>query len=387
MPRLALHDVAIIASYNTQQQKRLENTSELDLVIEIIQALLDKSGLDATAIDGININSPVWNLKPREALQFFGARPGWCGNEFMGIAAVLEAAGAIATGQADTVMIASAQCGEYQHGAATAPWTRPSHEFSECFGLYTAAEFALSAQRHIALYDTPLRAMAEAAATIRNHGHQHPQAAHFGKPAVSADDVLASRPVATPFNLLDCCITSEGGGGLLLTRADLARELEVTPTYLLGAGTDRQGLAYTRAPVWDVYGQVGARAAQRSFEQAGLSPADVDVAEFYDPFSFEILRQLECFGFCEPGEAATFVLDGNTAIDGRLPVSTNGGLLAFGHAGTVQMLQKVIAAHEQLIGDVPAALNVEHAQVALASNGGSGALFSDVMLLGLEQAA
>ena len=386
MARQPLHDIAIIASYNTQRQRRFDNTDELALITEIIHALLHKSGLDASAIDGININSPVWNLKPREALQYFGAQPRWCGNEFMGIAAVMEAAGAIATGQAETIMIASAQCGEYQHGAATAPWTRPSHEFSECFGLYTAAEFALCAQRHMHLYDTPALALAEVAATIRNNGHQHPQAAHFGKPGLSAEDVLASRPVTTPFHLLDCCITSEGGGGLIMTRAERARELNVTPTFLLGAGSDRQGLSYTRAPVWDIYGQVGARAAQRSFTQAGLAPGDVDVAEFYDPFSFEILRQLECFGFCDAGSAASFVLDGGIAIDGKLPVSTNGGLLAFGHAGTVQMLQKVIAAHEQLVGDIPDTLKVSDASVALASNGGSGALFSDVLLLGLEQA-
>ena len=78
-------------------------------------------------------------------------------------------------------------------------------------------------------------------------------------------------------------------------------------------------------------------------------------------------------------------MDGRIAIDGEFPVATNGGLLAFGHAGTVQMLQKVISACEQLTGKAPPALQVDQAQTAIASNGGSGALFTDVILLGTQQ--
>ena len=118
---------------------------------------------------------------------------------------------------------------------------------------------------------------------------------------MTPQDVLDSRMVASPFHLLDCCINSEGGGGLILTTAQRARDLDVEPVYILGGGTDRQGMAYTRAPVWDVYGWVGRRAAQRAFSQAGLGPKDVDVCEFYDPFSFEIIRQFEAYGFAPRG--------------------------------------------------------------------------------------
>ena len=137
--------------------------------------------------------------------------------------------------------------------------------------------------------------------------------------------------------------------------------------------------------MWDVYGWVGRRAAQRAFSQAGLGPKDVDVCEFYDPFSFEIIRQFEAYGFCAEGEGGDFVMDGRIGLDGEYPVVTNGGLLSFSHAGTLQMLQKVIASYEQLTGQLPAALTVPDAKVAMTSNGGSGALFCDVMLLGREQ--
>tara|TARA_B100000767_G_scaffold137874_1_gene130446 strand:+ start:207 stop:1376 length:1170 start_codon:yes stop_codon:yes gene_type:complete len=380
-------DIAIVAGYNSQQAKHLEGQDDLSLLTDVIQNLLSQSQLTADDIDGININSAVWNLKPREALSMLGGQERWCGNEFMGIAAVIEAAGAIATGQADTIMIACAQAGEYSHTGATAPWTRPSHEFSECFGLYTAAEFALCAQRHMAIYGTQASALAEVAATIRCNGHYHPQAQFYGKGLVTPEQVLASRMVCSPFHLLDCCITSEGAGGLIITTAERARDMDAKAVFIVGAGTDRQGMSYTRAPVWDQCGDVGQRAARRAFEQAGLKPTDIDVCEFYDPFSFEIIRQFEAFGFCKPGEGGDFIANGRIAIDGEFPVATNGGLLSFSHAGTLQMLQKVIVAYEQLSGKMPTSLQVKNPTTAMATNGGSGALFCDVMLLANQATA
>jgi acetyl-CoA acetyltransferase len=118
---------------------------------------------------------------------------------------------------------------------------------------------------------------------------------------------------------------------------------------------------------------------------AGLGPDDVDVCEFYDPFSFEIIRQLEAFGFCEEGEGGAFVLDGNVAPDGSLPITTDGGLMSFSHGGqSVQLLQRVIRAAQQLQGTCPTT-QIEGAEVALASNGGAGAFFNDVIILGKDR--
>ena len=137
--------------------------------------------------------------------------------------------------------------------------------------------------------------------------------------------------VADPYHLLDCAINSEGGAGLVLTTAERAADLGVQPIYLLGGAIERQGMAYVAAPVWDRYGWSGRRAAQRAFAQCGLAPADVDVCEFYDPFSFELIRQLEAFGFCKEGEGGDFVMGGRIEIDGECPLVTNGGLLSFSH--------------------------------------------------------
>jgi acetyl-CoA acetyltransferase len=115
---------------------------------------------------------------------------------------------------------------------------------------------------------------------------------------------------------------------------------------------------------------------------AGLAPQDVDVAEFYDPFSFEIIRQLEAYGFCEPGEGGPMVESGAIGPGGSLPVTTDGGTMSFSHPGVAaQQFQRVARGVRQLRGDC-ASMQVAGAQVALCSNGGSGALFADIILLG-----
>ena len=126
-------------------------------------------------------------------------------------------------------------------------------------------------------------------------------------------------------------------------------------------------------------------AARKAFAQCGLRPTDVDVCEFYDPFSFELIRQFEAYEFCKEGEGGDFVMDGRIDFGGQYPLVTNGGLLSFSHAHTAQLLQKIISSVEQLQGGCPEALKVPDARVVMTSNGGAGALFTDVMLLGLDR--
>jgi acetyl-CoA acetyltransferase len=383
MPTNPLHDVAIVGAYNTRQARAL-GVPETELLLDAMRGALRSAGLGFADVDGIHCTSSSWGWRPRETAMWLGGRPVWTGTGDVGIPAVLEAALAIASGQCSVVLIATAQAGEYTNRAETAPWTKPAHEFTECFGLFTAAEFALIARRHMHVYGTRAEDLAEVAATIRNHGARNPAAVMFGRP-VTAADVLASRPIAEPFRLLDCALTNEGGAGLVLASAERARELPATPIWLLGGALERRGMSYVTAPVWDRYGDVGARAVKLAFAQCGLGPEHVDVAELYDPFSFEVIRQLEALGFCARGEGGAFVRGGRIAVGGALPVATNGGLLSFSHAGLAQLLQKPIAAVQQLRGELPEALTVPNARVAVATNGGAGALFCDVLLLGTER--
>src|SRR6204780_234566 len=118
----------------------------------------------------------------------------------MGIPAVLDAAALITTGQCSVVLIAAGGAGVHVDRSATAPWTRPANELVVGYGLFTAAEFALMARRHMLTYGTTPEQMAVVAATIRTNGHVTPDAIYYGRGPYTVDDILASRMVADPFH-------------------------------------------------------------------------------------------------------------------------------------------------------------------------------------------
>lgn len=379
-------NVAIAAVFNTQQARALEGWDSLGIAIEAVLGVLCEAGLPAAQVDG------VFGQFASELPYLLGMGPCYVSSTGMGgIPAVLDAAQAITAGHVNTAIVSGGGAGVYTDTASVAPWTRISNEFVIPFGMYTALEFALIARRHMHMFGTTPEMLATAAATIRNNGHVNPEACYSGRGPFTAQDVLDSRMIADPFHLLDCSMTAEGGAAILLTTADAAADLRSTPAWILGGGSDHTGPSYQHPPSFDAVGSspddipngwVGKRAAEQSFAMAGLSPSDVDVAELYDPFSFEIIRQLEAFGFCKPGEGGDLVLAGGVGPDGALPITTDGGLMSFSHGGqSVQLLQRVIRAVQQLQGACPTR-QVDGAEVAIASNGGAGAFFNDVILLG-----
>ena len=377
---------AIVGVFNTPQARHLEGWTTRKLVASAALGALRDAGLDLADVDGV-----ITDGSASELIYDLRLGPAWEGRRY-GVEAVSEAVQAVEAGAVDVVLIVAAAAGVYIDRGSTAPWTRPENEFVAPWGLFTAAEFALIARHHMHTYGTTPQQLATVAATIRNNGHRNPEAVYFGRGPFKPEDILASRMVADPFHVLDCAMTSEGGCALVVAAADRLPDVTAKPIYVLGSGADHFGPSYRFPPSWElagrrgepVNGQVGKRAADRAFRHAGLTRADVDVLELYDPFSFEIIRQLEAFGFCEAGEGGPFVEDGHIAIDGSHPVTTDGGTMSFSHAGaSPQMLQRVIRGVQQLRGET-GPLQVPDARVALCSAGGAGALFTAVALLGTE---
>jgi acetyl-CoA acetyltransferase len=379
--------VAIAGVYNTRQERVIADLTSEELTIDAIRGVLADAGLAPTDIDGVACTAGVGGGRPHSwhFVHLLGGRPSWTGSMGAGIPALLEAASAIAAGLCEVALVANAQTGVYKDRAAVAPWTRPENEFVQCWGMFTAAQFALVARRHMHLYGTKPEQMAEVAVTIRNNGSRNPEAVYYGRGPFTREDILNSRLIADPFHLLECASTSEGGCGVILTTAERARDLRQKPVYFLGGGEDRRGPSYVLPPLWEKVGWVGRAAAQRSFRMAGLAPKDVDVCEFYDPFSFEVVRQFEAFGFCGEGEGGDFVMDGRIALDGECPLATDGGLMSFSHPGSAQLSQRVVEAVKQLRGTC-GDRQVPNARVAMVSNSGSASFHMETLLLGTEQA-
>lgn len=389
MPRHFLHNVAIVGIYNTEQARVLENHDSDTITVAACRGAIADAGLTPADIDGVAAGG-----KAAPLIYWLRNGPAWRSMNPPSIPAVLQAAAAIAAGQCHTAIVTDGMAGVYTQRSSTAPWTRPSNEFVVSYGMFTAAEFALIARRHMHLYGTTPEQLATVSATIRNNGHVHPDAIYRGRGPFTPDDILASRMVADPFHLLDCAMTSEGACAMVLTSAERAFDMAQKPVWILGGSGDTFGPSYQHPPAWslagrsgEINGTVGRRSAQQAFAMAGITHEDVDVCEFYDPFSFEIIRQFEAFGFCEEGEGGDFVMDGRIEVGGEFPVTTDGGVMSFSHGGAaVQQLQRITRAVEQLRGTCKSQ-QVEGAEVAMASNGGAGALFTDVLVLGSEKAA
>ena len=184
MQQHPLHDVVITGVHNTRQAKVLEGHDSRSISLEAAHGAVADAGLNPIDIDGVV--GPFGN----DFIYQHRIGPVWRSLSPLGIPAVLEAAMAIACGLATTVLIATGEAGSHRQRSSTAPWTRPTNEFVAPFGMFTAAEFALMARRHMHLYGTTPESMAHVAAVIRNNGHVHPDAVFRDRGPFTVADVL-----------------------------------------------------------------------------------------------------------------------------------------------------------------------------------------------------
>jgi acetyl-CoA acetyltransferase len=387
-----LHGVAIAGIGITRQARNLE-TDNTGIALEAAQLALADAGMTRADIDGI---SARWHgpggttLHPGSAdwAGLLGVRVNWIGDGYpFGVPGVLDAAAAIATGLCHTVLITGGSAGVRRADAAAgrvAAYTRPTNEFTEPFGSFTTAQFALVAQRYLQKFPDNRRAMAEVAALIRNNGHRNPQAVMYGRGPYTADDVLAAPPIADPFTLLELCLANEGGAALVVTTLERARACPKPPVVILGGGMEWLRQQYVDPPRYEEAWNIGAQAAERAFGMAGLGRGDVDVFELYDVTSYEVLRQLEAIGFCGEGEGADYARETGLGLDGGLPICTDGGLMSFSHNGWGSPTVKVLRAAQQVRGE-GGELQVPGVEVALAAGAGSGAQYYNLLLLGADR--
>jgi acetyl-CoA acetyltransferase len=166
------------------------------------------------------------------------------------------------------------------------------------------------------------------AVTWRQHAMRNPDA-QMKKP-MTLDDYMASRWVAEPLRLFDCCPNTDGGGACVVTSLEQARDLRHAPVRVLGAGQSHSSeIIHPRSQ--DPAQLGGAKAAERAFQMAGVTPHDIDTAQIYDAFTPRVLHDLVAWGFCRPEEVGDFIAGGNLTYGGRLPSNTAGGLISEGH--------------------------------------------------------
>jgi acetyl-CoA acetyltransferase len=335
---MSLKGAAAIAGIGETPYTRRSSRTAEELQFEASLAAIADAGLTPSDIDGV-IPVGITGVPAEEYMTNFGIRDLRFSaliphGGASGVGALQCAAAAIAAGICTTVLVpfgrnvsAGARAGVRIHQM---PQFRLITEFERPVGAIAPAQlYAPMARQHMQRYGTTSEQFGEIAVVCREHAILNGNAV-MTKPITLADH-QNSRMITDPFRLLDCSLESDGGAAYVVTSAERARDLRQPAVELLGVamGHPDSPNSITQRP--DL-GEIGiARAAPIAFAMAGAGPADIDVAEVYDCFTYVVLRQFEDMGFCAKGEGGPFVANGRLRIGGALPTNTHGGLLSQGH--------------------------------------------------------
>ncbi len=362
--------VAIVGAAETTELGKIPHMSQLQLHADAALNTLADAGLSIGDIDGV----ATAGESPTGVAHYLGITPNWVDSTSVGgcsfMIHVRHAVAAIQSGQCHTVLITHGESGRSNIGRGGRPGGAATlaGQFEMPYGpVGPPTMFTLPVLRYMKDFGLTHEQLAMVAVVQRQWAGLNPRAS-FRDP-ITVDDVLNSRMIAYPFHLLECCLVTDGGGALILTAAERAKDFPQRPVYVMGSGesvetpmvSQMEDLTSSRA-----FRVAGARA----MADAGISHADVDHMMVYDAFAHLPIYGLEDLGFCQKGEAGPFIAEGNTAPGGRLPLNTNGGGLSFMHSGMYGMyaLQESV---RQIRGT--AAAQVADAEVSLCL--GVGGMF------------
>ncbi|MBM3220117.1 MAG: thiolase [Candidatus Rokubacteria bacterium] len=327
----------------------LPGKSQLSLHLEAITNAVRDAGLKVGDVDGIFTAGQHSPALLGEAL---GVTPRYVDGTSVGgtsfIIMVEHAVAALHHGLCNVAVISHGESGRSQVGVTRARDTALTGQYEIPYG-YGAAptQFALITTRHMHEYGTALEQWAQVAVSTRQWAALHPKAM-FKKP-ITVQDVLSARPVIYPFTLLNICLVTDGGGAVVLTRPDRARDCAKKPVWVRGTGEGTEHVSVTQMKKL-TFSEATRISGERAFAMAGLSHRDVNHIMLYDAFTSGPPIMLESLGLAKPGEGVHFFQDGRSTPGGTLPINTNGGGLSYTHTGMYGIFP-ILEATRQLRGE------------------------------------
>jgi acetyl-CoA C-acetyltransferase len=373
---MSLRGKAYIVGAYEHPTRKADDTSLAQLHAEIADGALLDAGLCKADIDGYFCDSDAPGLGPLSMVDYMGLKVRHLDSTELGGASYLShvahAAAAIAAGKCSVALITLAGRPRAESASGTAerhfPASVPDVQYEHPLGPEILNEYAMCAMRHMHEYGTTSEQLAWIKVAASHHAQHNPHA--MLRKVVSVADVVESPMIADPLHRLDCCVISDGGGGLIVTSPEIARTLKRPLVRLLGHGEASKNPHGGKV---DLTFSAAAWSGPTAFAEARVTQADIQYASIYDSFTITVLIQLEDLGFCAKGRGGAFVADGNLISGvGRLPFNTDGGGLCSNHPGFRGGMTKIIEAVRQLRGEAHPKVQVPGCTLALAqATGGS----------------
>jgi acetyl-CoA acetyltransferase len=343
------NSVCIVGVDESDELGTLPETSQLSLHLQSIHNAVSDAGLNISDVDGIFTAGQHSPALLGEAL---GITPRYIDGTSVGGCSFIIMAGhamlALHHGLCDVAVVSHGESGRSGVGVTRGRDTSLSGQFETPYGFGGAPTyFGMITTRHMHDYGTTLEQWAQVAVSTRAWACLNPKA-RFRDPLTIAD-VLNSRPMFYPFNLLNICLVTDAGGAVVLTRADRAKDCAKKPVYIRGAGEGTEHVMVTEMKHLPL-STATRLSGEKAFTMAGVSHGDFDHIMLYDAFTSGPPIMLESLGFCKPGEGVSFFEEGRSTPGGSLPINTNGGGLSYTHSGMYGIFP-MIEATRQLRGE------------------------------------
>ncbi|KMK64384.1 MULTISPECIES: thiolase [Rhodobacterales] len=345
-----------------------------DVMAQSALAALGDAGLKLSDVDGLFCTMMEDSMPALMAAEYLGIQPRFIDGTMTGgssfVNYLTSATMALEAGLCDVALIVYGSNQRTASGRLVTASRPPAYE-APYNPRYPISAYAMAAARHMHEFGTTREQLADVAVAARAWAQHNPEA--FERGPLSRADVLGARMVGDPLTVRDCCLVTDGGGAIVMVRADRARDFPKAPVYVLGSAAESSHRQISQMKDFTV--TAARESGARAFAAAGVSPSDIQAVELYDAFTINTILFLEDLGFCAKGEGGAFVEGGRIAPGGVLPVNTNGGGLSCVHPGMYGIFT-VIEAARQIRGDAPG-IQLRDVDLALA-HGNGGVLSSQV---------
>src|SRR6266853_530015 len=343
------NSVCIVGVDESDEIGTLPHKSQLALHLEAMTNAVRDAGLKVSDVDGVftaGQHSPALlgealGIRPRVV---DGTTVGGCSFIIM----VGHAVAALHHGLCDVAVVSHGASGRSGTGVTRSRDTALSGQFEFPYGFGGATSyFGMITTRHMHEYGTTLEQWAQVAVSTRKWAALNPKAKN--REPITVQDVLDSRPVCWPFNVLNVCLVTDAGGAVVMTRADRARDCAKKPVYVRGAGEGVEHVMLTQMRNL-TFSEATQRSGEKAFAMADVKPTDFNHIMLYDAFTSGPPLMLEALGLAKRGEGVHFFAEGRSTPGGQLPINTNGGGLSYTHSGMYGIFP-IIEATRQLRGE------------------------------------